>query len=471
MSNNSIQSFTIKQLFESADVYSIPIYQRNYAWEAKEIEQLIQDVVDYAETHANKNYYIGTLVVSKDGEKWSTIDGQQRLTTLNILTSVLKNEFSDRINLDWYKELRLKFDSREKSTKSLKACFDGVINKKEEAYEINIEEAYKICMLKLSKLENEHKISIKQFSEFLYSYVTILQVPLPQSIDLNHYFEIMNSRGEQLEKHEILKAQLMGYFNTLKDEEREINLACFNLIWEACANMERYLQTGFDVEQRHLLFGNQHWNDITVFDFDELVNKLRPTLKNNIKSESLDIDKIIFGKQIEKKELNNENTDKIDRFNSVVNFQNFLLHVLRVQTSKSTVTLEDKKLLDIFNSEINSHTDKLLFAKTFIYNLFKCKFLFDKYIIKREFTANTDRWALKSYKHYSYVSNKNSHNYLNTFGGDQDDTTSDNRKILMLLAMFHVSIPSMSYKYWLYGTLNFLFNEVDISSKYIILSI
>ena len=62
MSNNSIQSFTIKQLFESADVYSIPIYQRNYAWEAKEIEQLIQDVVDYAETHANKNYYIGSGV-------------------------------------------------------------------------------------------------------------------------------------------------------------------------------------------------------------------------------------------------------------------------------------------------------------------------------------------------------------------------------------------------------------------------
>ena len=32
---------------------------------------------------------------------------------------------------------------------------------------------------------------------------------MPEGTDLNHYFEIMNIRGEQLEKHEVLKARLM----------------------------------------------------------------------------------------------------------------------------------------------------------------------------------------------------------------------------------------------------------------------
>ena len=40
--------------------------------------------------------------------------------------------------------------------------------------------------------------------------VHIIHYQVPKDIDLNHYFEIMNSRGEQLEKHEIEKARLMS---------------------------------------------------------------------------------------------------------------------------------------------------------------------------------------------------------------------------------------------------------------------
>ena len=106
---------------------------------------------------------------------------------------------------------------------------------------------------------------------------------------------------------------------------------------------------------------------------------------------------------------------------------------------------------------------QLEFVKEFIYNLLKCKFLFDKYVIKREFTANTDRWSLKSLKWYSVGKVKNGVKYTNTFGEEQNESfDSDNRKALMLLSMFHVSIPSMSYKYWLNASLNYLFHQNDI---------
>ena len=61
--NNQIIALDIQNLLNGEDRYEIPIYQRNYAWEAKEIEQLIQDIIDYSIHHKNKNYYIGTLVV------------------------------------------------------------------------------------------------------------------------------------------------------------------------------------------------------------------------------------------------------------------------------------------------------------------------------------------------------------------------------------------------------------------------
>jgi hypothetical protein len=462
MQTESIKALTLSELLNSEEQYVIPIYQRNYAWEAKEIEQLIQDVIDYSIHHSNKNYYIGTLVVAIEQNGFNTIDGQQRLTTLSILTAVIKNLHKE-INVDWFNSLNLHYESREKSVLSMNAAFKGVFGN--ENYEPNIKAAYEICSRELVKKTVERGISITEFANYLYKYVKILRVPLPKGIDLNHYFEIMNSRGEQLEKHEILKAKLMECFNSISIEQkaREKYFNCFNLIWEACSNIEKYVQYGFTTEQRHLIFGQNNWNTISVYDFDDFVNKLNPTLLNDTNSVKQSIDEIIKANAVPYKE--EENDDNPERFNSIVNFQNFLLHVLRVQTAKDEVALDDKRLIDIFDKELkNSGEMQLKFVKEFIYNLLKCKFLFDKYVIKREFTANTDRWSLKSLKWYSVGKVKNGVKYTNTFG-EEDSFDSDNRKVLMLLSMFHVSIPSMSYKYWLNASLNYLFHQFEIDSK------
>ncbi len=464
---NYIDSLNIETTL-SKDKYNIPIYQRNYAWEAKEIEQLIQDIVDYASVHPDKNYYIGTLIVAENNKKFDTIDGQQRLTTLAILTSVINNEFKE---LSWFNVLNIRFASREKSMTTLNAIFEGKFPKSE--YEANIKTAYDICKTELKKIIDGNKIAIEKFIDYLYKYVQIIRVKLPDGIDLNHYFEIMNSRGEQLEKHEVLKSKLMSFFEN--SDKRELYEYCFNLIWEACSNMEKYIQYGFTPAQRHLLFGKDDWNELVVESFDDFVVKIKSNNEHSLNVPSyqretllLNIDEIISLPAIEVQKVNND--DQPDRFNSVVNFQNFLLHVLKVQTDNEGVALDDKRLLDIFDLCIPEDSKgKENFAKMYIYNLFKCKFLFDKYIIKREFIANTGRWTLKSLKWYSSGNVRNAAKYVNTFGEEQNGSfDNDNRRILMLLTMFHVSIPSMSYKYWLYAVLRYVYNQAEVESdKYI----
>lgn len=470
---NYITPLNVQELLESNDQYIIPIYQRNYAWEAKEIEQLIQDIIDYSIHHNKKKYYIGTLVVApnnKDGLAFDTIDGQQRLTTLSILSAVLKNEFPE-INLDWYKKLNLRFASRKKSMNTLEAVYSG--NFIDEEYEVNIKAAYEICKKELKKLPKEPKkdeTSLKEFATYMYEFVSIIRVSLPKGIDLNHYFEIMNSRGEQLEKHEILKAKLMSCFEI--SDQRDMYEYCFDLIWEACSNMERYVHYGFTTPQRHLLFGKDDWNDLTVYSFDDFVKKIIPSLEPGLQpSRSQEeqiadtIDKIIKSPTIV---ISNKGTsDQPDRFNSVINFQNFLLHVLRIQTDDGRVALDDKRLLDFFEEFMPSEQNQRIdFAKTYIFNLLKCKLLYDKYIIKREFSANTDRWSLKSLKWYSSGTTKNAVKYVNTFGDEQnEDFDNENRRVLMLLSMFHVSIPSMSYKYWLNAALNYVFHQTEVNGK------
>lgn len=58
---------------------------------------------------------------------------------------------------------------------------------------------------------------------------------------------------------------------------------------------------------------------------------------------------------------------------------------------------------------------------------------------------------------------------MNTFGEEQNESfDNDNRRIFVLLSMFHVSIPSVSYKYWLYAALRYVFNQAEVEAgKYI----
>ena len=91
--DNNIAQLTVKE-FLSEGKYVIPIYQRNYDWGERETLQLLEDISDYAKNNNIQNYYIGSAVVfirTVNGETYfEIIDGQQRLTTLTILTSLLK---------------------------------------------------------------------------------------------------------------------------------------------------------------------------------------------------------------------------------------------------------------------------------------------------------------------------------------------------------------------------------------------
>lgn len=475
--NNELTTLNIKTLF-SGDKYTIPIYQRNYAWQEDQVTQLIQDIWDFAKKNKGSNYYIGTLVVFKrkteEGHLYETIDGQQRLTTLNILLSVLKYEFGQEIKQDlesWVK-LNLQFDSRPISDNTLKALFNK--NKNDyDAYNTSIEHAYTYCKNKINYLlKDKSELSIHEFCKYLYEYVTILRVAVPEDTNLNHYFEIMNSRGEQLEKHEVLKATCLS---ELKNDD-ESKLA-FNMIWEACSNMEKYVQYSLRIEERNAIFGEQNWNDLTITSFDSFSYEINNVKNDRIRKANitqelhkpLSLEKIINNDKKNYGNKENVTDDSPDRFNSVINFSNFLLHVLRVQVYNSDnsqsylkldIPLDDKRLLKTFEVVMNSQTDKVQFVKDFGYNLLKCRFLFDKYILKRAFVKETDGWSLKRLK----WNPENRGSYVNSFGEEEISTV--NKRALMLLAMFHVSAPTLVYKYWLNAVLNYLFvNYNSINSN------
>lgn len=468
--SEAITQLSIRRLLSGNVEYVIPMYQRNYAWEEGEITQLIQDVIDYLPKSGDKarNYYIGSLVVYERPDTktpvFETIDGQQRLTTLSLLTSYLKN--TDAADLDWYSNLSIHFDSREHSRATFVAIFEGRF--KDDPAEVLTEKqintgilnGYRLIQKVLPQKLKENGVSAQQFADFLFRYVQIMRVKVPADTDLNHYFEIMNNRGEQLEKHEVLKARMMEKLQGCQQSQN-----CLHAVWEACANMERYVQMGFTPGQRSSIFGEQNWGRFEPANFDELSAALQLTQEFVDRQDApLTLEQIIAKTPVAV-EQDKAGDEAPERFNTVINFPNFLLHVLRVET-QADIPLDDKRLLDTFETHILKQLDPAAAVKRFTFSLLRCKYLFDQFVIKREFIKGADGWSLKRFKWNDggERSRAGRGSYVNTFG-EEDGNEGINRRILMLLSAFHVSTPTLVYKHWLNAALHYLFYSEQVEAQ------
>ena len=79
---------TLEQ-FLSGKAFAIPSYQRDYAWETRNIDELWEDIAESVESQSS--HYLGTFILSRgtsDG-RYNLVDGQQRLTTVTMLANAL----------------------------------------------------------------------------------------------------------------------------------------------------------------------------------------------------------------------------------------------------------------------------------------------------------------------------------------------------------------------------------------------
>lgn len=97
---------SVANLFEASQL-EIPLYQRSYAWEPQQVEDLLGDI-DYIDARleegdsTNIYHYFGTVVLDKrdtitpggteDWQRFHIIDGQQRLTTVSLLMGTIVEE-------------------------------------------------------------------------------------------------------------------------------------------------------------------------------------------------------------------------------------------------------------------------------------------------------------------------------------------------------------------------------------------
>lgn len=420
---------------QEAKKYVIPVYQRNYAWEEDEITALIKDVYDSCRKNANAPYYIGTLVTYKRGDdEYEVIDGQQRLTTIYIILNALgiKN-FRNKLT----------YGARKVSASTIDNLKD--YPKLGDEVDGGIRNGYKFAEKAINTIVS--KSERQSFEWFFLHLVHIIHYSVPKDVDLNHYFEVMNSRGEQLEKHEIVRSTLSQY---LKDKKE---LATFSRIWEACSEMNIYIQQAFPDGN---VFGyNLH--KFKVESFDEIPEQDESEGKDTILN--------LLQKPISKIE-DSTGTEQNDKFQPIIDFPNFLLIVLKVTRMKLgdfdplAFTLDDKELLNEFLDALKSVDDKTEFTKRFAFNLLNAKFLLDNYIVHHSLNdkelSGDNPWKLQ----YYYLETKKKR-YLKNLTSTQDVQ----KELVHLLSMFEVSFTPKQRKNYLFYCMMFLFDYYEPSDK------
>lgn len=247
------KEYPLSKIFSADFEYHIPGYQRPYAWTEEETGILFDDLYEFFQTEAVDNYFLGSIVLIKDENKpyADVIDGQQRLTTLSILFSVMANSFhteayrnnckkylqeegnilegiaaQPRIFLrDWDQDFFSKY-IQDIQLDALVQIDPVTLDTEAKRH---IQKNCTVLREKFSEVFNDENDLLK-FTQFILTRCFLVVVSTPNQESAFRVFSVMNSRGLDLLPTDIIKSMTIG--KLLKDEEQK-----YTEKWEELENL------------------------------------------------------------------------------------------------------------------------------------------------------------------------------------------------------------------------------------------
>ncbi len=235
----------------------IPIYQRVYSWEKEQCKELWDDIIKVGGDDKMDGHFIGSILYVLDGITHSDntlliIDGQQRLTTITLLLTALRNHLSDEVkrkeiendylinsDKDGDKKFRLILSESDRDT--LLSLIDKDKRKPSESSS-KIVENFKLFEEWVSNTDKLETI-FKGLEKLM-----IVEIALEKGKDDPQLiFESMNSKGIELTQTDLIRNYiLMG----LEPEKQEI---FYKKYWRAMEEDFKQNETLFNQFVRHYL--------------------------------------------------------------------------------------------------------------------------------------------------------------------------------------------------------------------------
>lgn len=472
MSKFESDLITLEDVIKNEYFFNIPIYQRLYVWGKEQIHSLLDDIVTAWQEDKNEFYLGGTLVIERTPQNtndtsklYDLIDGQQRFTTLWLISVVLGEHLTEyrQVQTEQGVRPRINFAIRPQVTEFFeKLCRE---EKASLPHAKQLEDALQYIK---SYFDNtEVKVDKVTLTDFIRTKVQLILTTVPKETDLNKLFEVINNRGVQLQHHEILKAKLL---ESIDSNERE----AYAQLWDACSDMNGYVE-------RHLRAATQI-NTLALYESKiesdayqrEQLSKAKYVIeslkqnKQHIETKPMSLAAILnhennfTSNESEPEDLADNGMP--DRVSSIITFAMLLQHTLRIYLQQSGKfehkdinKISDKDLLQIFKLHWLKYQPNSEQVKQFFELLWDVRYQFDKHIIKWVLVEEEKQHAIR--RMYVNRNIKKNTEYL------QRNSTDADPDFALLQSMLYHS-QQMTTQYWLTPLLKFLLENNEKNAEH-----
>ena len=261
----------LQQIIEGTKQYVVPLFQRPYSWKKSEWQALWNDLVELCKADNPRPHFMGSIVtmptmsVPEGVNKYLLIDGQQRLTTVFILLSALRDtakqseeELAAEIDntilvnpykkgLDYYKLQPTQVD---------RVAFHQIIHSEPQVSESDILECYRFFEKKIR--QSRLSLELQRIKKVICSNLSLVSVVLSADDDPYLVFESLNAKGRPLTQADLIRNY---FFMRIHADSQESVYAQY---WQPMQDLlnndltefiRHYLtKTGVEVKQSEIYF-------------------------------------------------------------------------------------------------------------------------------------------------------------------------------------------------------------------------
>ncbi|MBE2917206.1 GmrSD restriction endonuclease domain-containing protein [Anoxybacillus flavithermus] len=274
----------INEILTENKIYEIPPYQRPYSWEKSHARELIEDICQ-AYQRNDPEYFIGSIItIEKErNRRYEVVDGQQRLTTLNIIFAVIKQLITHPSSVEDIQKRIMPVnpytDEPEQPRlivrKQDQAFFQKYILMGEDissAQEMSETQAkFYGNMLEIKQVVSEFsEVELRRLVNYILEHVYVVFVVTDNFTSAYRLFNVLNARGMSLSNGDLLKNRLFEYCES-KPLERSRVEEC----WNELENIVGIRQLdNFLSHLRTSIKGNKQ-QEILYQEFDEILEEYK----------------------------------------------------------------------------------------------------------------------------------------------------------------------------------------------------
>ena len=288
---------TITKILTDQISYEIPPYQRPYSWEKENVQQLLEDIWEAFEAKEGE-YFIGSLITidRETNKRYEVVDGQQRLTTLNLILARLRDHITDaavKADLD-RRILPRNVYTGEAETPRLS------LRKKDqpffrryvlEAQPIDAKDRIGLEQPQAHLLENCEAVDtfckskseqvLRLFANYVLANVYVVFVTTTSWHSAYRLFNVLNARGIPLSNADLIKNTLFGRLGSQANRSEELE--------------ERWLQLEGEVgiENLDAFFGHHRTSVTAVKAQKTLHEEIEPLIQSTTAGPFAFLDEVV----------------------------------------------------------------------------------------------------------------------------------------------------------------------------------